>query len=128
MSKRLKKIDTSAPSSPLAQPFAALSLEGLPEGPDEPSSSQSPNLRPTKKGRVVLRKETAGRNGKAVLVIGDFDEVITDQEIAGLAVLLKKQCGCGGAVKGREIEMQGYQPAKIREILQNQGYRVGGVS
>lgn len=136
MGKKSKsRIDTSGGSleSLSHNPFAALQAEGLPEGEEVPSSdekettSQSAPSRPSKKGRVVLRKETAHRGGKTVIVVGDFPPEITVEEMDGLARLIRKRCGCGGGVKEREIEVQGNAVSKIREILSGEGFRVAGV-
>ncbi len=101
-------------------PFEKLSSEGLPPGPELPAPQ--PKL-----GRVVLRREKAHRGGKTVIVIYDFAPQITHAKIETLASQLKKACGCGGTVKGREIEIQGDQPAKIRALLEAEGFRVAGV-
>jgi translation initiation factor 1 len=99
-------------------PFEKLSAEGLPPGPDLPAA---------KRGRVVLRKETAHRGGKTVIVVYDFPPHVTGKQIEEYAAKLKKACGCGGTVKGREIEIQGNQPGKIRALLEAEGFRVAGV-
>jgi translation initiation factor 1 len=102
-------------------PFAALAGDHLPDGEIQ---STAP---PPKLGRIVLRKETAHRGGKTVIVVDDFAPNITSAFIAELAGRLKKQCGCGGTVKGRQIEIQGDQPGKIRAVLEAAGFRVAGV-
>jgi translation initiation factor 1 len=103
---------------PSHNPFETLFNEGLPPGPESPG----PKL-----GRVVLRREKAHRGGKTVIVVYDFSPQITGKRIEELATMLKKVCGCGGTVKGREIEIQGDQPGKIRTLLEAEGFRVAGV-
>ncbi len=93
-------------------PFSALSSEGLPAG-----QADVPKL--VKLGRVVLRKETAHRGGKTVIVVYDFAPQITGAQIETFAGKLKKACGCGGTVKDRTIEIQGDQPGKIRTLRGN---------
>ena len=78
-------------------------------------------------GRVVLRREKAHRGGKTVIVVHDFAPQITGKQIEDLATQLKKSCVSGGAVKDREIEIQGDQPGKIRALLEAEGFRVAGV-
>jgi translation initiation factor 1 len=102
-------------------PFEKLSSAGLPEGPPA-----TPPAR-LKLGRVVLQRERAHRGGKTVIVVHDFAPQITLARIEALASQLKKACGCGGTVKGREIEIQGDQPGKIRALLEAEGFQVAGV-
>ncbi len=102
----------------LNNPFVRLSGEGLPAGPVS---------KPAKLGRVVLRRETAHRGGKTVVVVYDFAAHVPIAKIEEYASQLKKTCGCGGTVKGREIEIQGDQPGKIRALLEAEGFQVAGV-
>jgi translation initiation factor 1 (eIF-1/SUI1) len=37
-------------------------------------------------------------------------------------------CGCGGTTRERAIEIQGDQPGRIRELLEQEGFRVAGVT
>ena len=130
MSKRdsVKKIEVSGANSGLQNPFAVLDASGLPPGPDEPLTVTTiKEEKPAKKGRVVLRRETAHRGGKAVVVVGDIPAQIGQAEIEEIARCLRKSCGCGGTVREREIEIQGDQPAKVCALLENLGFRVAGV-
>jgi translation initiation factor 1 len=74
----------------------------------------------------VLRRETAGRHGKAVVVVA-FDAPPPPAALAELASALRKACGSGGTVKGAEIEIQGEHAAKVRAELERRGFRVAGV-
>jgi translation initiation factor 1 len=47
--------------------------------------------------------------------------------IEKIAKKLRAACGCGGTVKGRTIEMQGDQPARVRAALEAEGFQVAGV-
>lgn len=107
--------------------FASLSLSGLPEGPIEPPASASPAAAIPKPGRVVLRREKAGRGGKTVIVVDDFAAHFTGDQLEVLARKLQRTCGCGGSVKGRTIELQGDDPGRVRAALETEGFRVAGV-
>jgi translation initiation factor 1 len=121
------KIETSGEGAGLLNPFAALNLEGLPPGSESITSEPDKQRITSKKGRVVLRRETAQRGGKVVVVAGDFESRVPQEEIEDLARQLRKACGCGGTVRDREIEIQGDQPDKICALLEASGFRVAGV-
>lgn len=86
------------------------------------------------RGRVVLRRETKHRGGKAVVIVSglsalrDFDAAAAES----LAQQLKKQLGCGGTVEdapgGREIVLQGDRAAQVAALLRKLGFRVDGVT
>ena len=118
------RIETSAKAIGIQSPFATLSIEGLPEGPAEPIQRPLP---PTKLGRVVLRREKSERGGKTVVVVSDFATHISEMEIEGFARKARQSCGCGGTVRGREIELQGDNPPQVRAFFEKAGFRVAGV-
>ena len=120
------RIDTSGQQSALQSPFAALQLEVLPDAPSQPER-EIPVAAPTRMGRVVLRREKAQRGGKTVVVVSDFDDHISDAEIEEFARKGRQACGCGGTVRGREIELQGDNAPKIRTFFEGAGFRVAGV-
>lgn len=122
-----KKIPVSAPQAPLASPFAGLTLENLPEGPSEPLVVPAQPAS-KKRHRIVLRKETSHRGGKAVIVAGQFPTHLTPEDLENLARRAKQSCGCGGTLHGREIELQGNQPARIRAFFEKEGFQVAGIS
>src|SRR4051812_30995699 len=120
------RIELNAAQGGLNAAFAGLSIPGLPEGP-APAETPSPAGATAKKGRVILRRETAHRGGKAVLIVHEFAAQITAEEIAALAKRLRAACGCGGTVREREIELQGEHAPKVRALLESEGYQVSGV-
>jgi translation initiation factor 1 len=119
------RIDTSGKQTALQSPFAALQLDGLPEGPVAPIQEKPEP--PRKNGRVVLRREKAQRGGKTVVVVYDFEPQITDEAIEEFARKARQACGCGGTVRDREIELQGDNAAKVRVFFESAGFRVAGV-
>ncbi len=129
MSKKKERISTDAATGGLGKPFDRLQIDGLPPGPAEvaPDKIEAGPSKPSKLGRVVLRRETAQRGGKVVTIIYDFAPNIGAAYIESLGKKLKASCGCGGTVKGREVEIQGEQISKIRVLLEQEGFRVAGV-
>jgi translation initiation factor 1 len=70
--------------------------------------------------RVRVRREVAGRRGKAVTTVSGVP--VNDAELKQLAGRLKKRCGVGGSVKGGVIEIQGDHRDVVVEILTAEGY------
>ena len=106
-------------------------LSGLNLGPLPPAPARTPAIEPAqskKLGRVILRRETAHRGGRTVIVIHDFPPATAKAVLEDLARELRHAIGTGGTVRARTIEMQGDQPAKIRTFLEKQGFRVAGVT
>jgi translation initiation factor 1 len=73
-------------------------------------------------GRVRVRRETAGRRGKAVTTVSDVP--LDDAGLRELAGRLKKRCGVGGSAKDGVIELQGDQRDAVVELLRADGYDV----
>jgi translation initiation factor 1 len=113
--------------SELNSPFAGLRVDGLPPGA-EPESPAGPAARKPGLGRVVLRRETAHRGGKTVIVVHDFAPSIPMSVIEELARKLRNACGCGGTTRQRDIELQGNQVARIRSLLEEEGFKVAGIT
>ena len=124
-----KRLDTNAAQSPRAglnAAFAGLDLSNLPAAPESAAAAEGPRA-VWKMGRVVLRRETARRGGKTVIVIHDFATHLPVSVIETIAKKVRSVCGCGGAVKDRTVEIQGDQPGKIRAVLEAEGFEVAGV-
>lgn len=123
------KFDFSPTGTGLHNPFAGLESAALPTGPATPTPAVSTAPpKPSKFGRVVLRREKAHRGGKTVIVIDDFAPNISHAYIESLAGRLKSACACGGTKRDRTIEIQGDQPARIRALLEQEGFQVAGVT
>lgn len=126
--KRRVDVSGAAPGvGALNDVFAALRMDGLPPGPADVPVPEAGSAAPVKRGRVVLRRETAQRGGKTVVVASGFEASVSEQELDELARGVRKACGCGGTRSGREIEVQGDQPARVAEFFRGRGFRVAGV-
>jgi translation initiation factor 1 len=73
-------------------------------------------------GRVRVRRETAGRRGKAVTTVSDVP--LDDAGLRELAGKLKKRCGVGGSAKNGVIELQGDHRDAVVAMLREAGYDV----
>jgi translation initiation factor 1 len=92
-----------------------------------PPTNTDPPQNRWKMGRVVLQRETAQRGGKTVIVIKDFASHLPQSIIETIGKRVRTSCGCGGTVKERRIEIQGDQAARIRAVLEEEGFEVAGV-
>jgi translation initiation factor 1 len=72
--------------------------------------------------RVKVRREIAGRRGKAVTTVSGVP--LDDDDLRALAGRLKKRCGVGGAAKDGVIELQGDHRDVVVEVLRADGYDV----
>jgi translation initiation factor 1 len=107
-------------------PFAALSGEGLPAAPENPSrmTPEKPATPASKKsrGRVDIIRQTAHRGGKTVTVVTGFIGIgLPEKE--NLAKAMQKSCGTGGTVKEGNIEIQGDKRTEVARILTEAGFR-----
>jgi translation initiation factor 1 len=82
----------------------------------------APAHAPAAGGRVKVRRETAGRRGKAVTTVSGVP--LAPDDLRALAARLKKRCGVGGAAKDGVIELQGDHRDAVVELLSGEGYDV----
>ena len=107
-----------------AVPFAALDAKAFQDrtDPSDSLSSETTQHPSPKKYRVVLRREKARRGGKTVIVVSQFPTHLSPPELDNLAKRTRKSLGCGGQLIGREIELQGDQPERVRAFLDGEGF------
>lgn len=113
---------------------APVSAAQLPARTPEPTPRPAPEPGKKSRGRLVLRRETKHRGGKAVIIVRGFEELrdFDAAAIEALAKQLKQSLGCGGTVEREggkpEIVLQGDRAAKVAELLRDRGFRVDGVT
>ena len=98
-------------------PFAALKdrLKDLPEGRPE---KEQPRKGPA---RAVVRMERKGRRGKEATIVEKLG--LPEAELEEWCKALKQSLGCGGAVDGDVIVLQGDLRPRIEAILIARGVR-----
>jgi translation initiation factor 1 len=99
-------------------PFAALEKlrEQLPSGPTAPPSI---DVVPRGPARAVVRLERKGRRGKDVTVVEKL--ALREAELEVWCRDLKQALGCGGAVDGDAIVLQGDLRPRLPAILTAKG-------
>lgn len=127
------KISTEGGQGLGQNPFGALSgaglpsfakaSEGAPVAPQSVIQSAAKKAAPARnRGRVDIKRTTAGRGGKTVTLVTGFVGIgLPEKE--SLAKKMRNACGCGGTVKDGDIEIQGDQREKIAQILTDAGFR-----
>jgi translation initiation factor 1 len=110
----------AVPAGPFHAPFARLAgrLGDLPPGP-EPVSTAPEVPRPSAPARAVVRMERAGRGGKTVTVVEQLG--LPAPELAAWLKALKGELGCGGAVEGEALVLQGDLRERVRAALAARG-------
>jgi len=117
------RIATDAGPSAFANPFDSLDLGPLREAPDTaPPSRPAPKKEP--KERLLLRRSTAHRGGKTVLIIEGFSTTWNERKLETLLHELKASLGCGGKIETRALELQGDQPDRLQPLLESRGFAV----
>ena len=117
------KIPTSGGQGLGQNPFAALSAAGLSSPSGQPIENQKSKIKnPRNRGRVDIKRTTAGRGGKTVTIVTGFTGIgLPEKEL--LTKKMRNACGCGGTVKDGDIEIQGDQRAQVASILTEAGFR-----
>lgn len=72
--------------------------------------------------RLRMCLDRKGRGGKTVTVVYDLPP--NAGYCAGLLKQLKTHCGCGGALRGDALEIQGDQRDKVQAFLAALGFAV----
>ena len=104
---------------PFHNPFEALrgklgDLRQQPTPAQDPTPAKGP-------ARAVVRMERKGRGGKEVTVVEQLD--LKPSELATWLKALKDALGCGGAVEGGALVLQGDQRKRVPAILGARGVR-----
>jgi translation initiation factor 1 len=119
------KLKTDGGQGLAQNPFGALSGLNLPQGSSLPvrSDKSAKPVAPIKnRGRVDIKRTTAGRGGKTVTVVTGFTGIgLPEKEI--FCKKMRSACGCGGTVKDGDIEIQGDQRETVAKILSEAGFR-----
>jgi translation initiation factor 1 len=97
-------------------PFADLAKlrDSLPPGPAPP-----PPVPKKGPSRAVVRMERKGRGGKEVTIVDKLG--LSQLELEEWCSDLKQALGCGGAVDGELIVLQGDLRTRIAAVLQAKG-------
>ena len=121
MKKRAEKGAPAAPAEPFHSPFAGLAdrlgMPAQPAPPAAPAAAPPPRAPP----RAVVRLERKGRGGKEATVVEKLD--LRPAERERWLKELKQALGCGGAVEGDDLVLQGDLRPRVKALLEARGVR-----
>ncbi len=109
------------PQRPFNNPFGGLAERlGIAQAPAAaPASPPAPVCKPP--SRAVVRLERKGRGGKEATIVEKL--ALPPDELARWVSDLKAQLGCGGALEGETLVLQGDQRERLRALLEARGVR-----
>ena len=131
--EKKQRIATDAAPELRTNPFAALEIQGRESaspGRDTrlacPPPTQRPGVPPgpTFKDHLLLRRSTAHRAGKTVLILEGFSPAWSTAKLESLLHELKTSLGCGGKIKARTLELQGELADRLIPLLESRGLTV----
>ena len=121
--EKRQRIATDAAPELQTNPFATLDLGPLPDpATNLPRVEQAPRKQPAE--RLLLRRSTAHRGGKTVLVLEGFGPAWSAAKLQELLHEMKAKLGCGGKLEGRTMEIQGEQADRLQPLLESRGFTV----
>jgi translation initiation factor 1 len=114
------KPPAAPPAVPFHRPFSALAgkLGDLPPGP-APAAAPDAAPRAVVPARAVVRMERAGRGGRTVTVVEKLG--LPPAELEEWVGGLKRALGCGGAVEGESLVLQGDVRDRVADWLLKRG-------
>jgi translation initiation factor 1 len=118
-----QRVATDAAPELRTNPFAQLDLGPLRDAPSQPTPSQ-PAPKKEANERLLLRRSTAHRGGKTVLVLEGFSPAWSAPKLESLLHELKTSLGCGGKIESRTLELQGELADRLIPLLESRGFTV----
>jgi translation initiation factor 1 len=108
--------------APFHAPFATLAGKlGMEPKPAQPSSAPALEAPPKGPARAVVRLERKGRGGKEATIVEKLDLSLRERE--RWLSDAKRALGCGGALEGDAIVLQGDLRARLKAWLEEKGVR-----
>ncbi len=118
MTKRPKAAPQLA--APFHDPFRGLA-DRLGMEPETAPTAERPVPAAAGPSRAVVRLERKGRGGKEATIVEKLD--LPPADLARWLRELKQALGCGGAVEGDALALQGDLRERVRALLEKRGVR-----
>ena len=121
--EKKQRIATEAAPAAFANPFASLDLGTLRNAPPTPPAHASPPAKEANE-HLLLRRSTAHRGGKTVLVLEGFSPAWNATKLESLLHDLKTSLGCGGKVEARTLALQGELTDRLIPLLEARNFAI----
>lgn len=122
--EKKQRVTTEAAPELRTNPFAALEIQGRESASTGRDTRPGQPPGPTAKERLLLRRSTAHRGGKTVLVLEGFSPAWSATKLESLLHELKTSLGCGGKIESRTLELQGELAERLIPLLEARDFAV----
>ncbi len=119
-----QRIPVEATPELRTNPFASLEIRGRESESGGTGVPPVTNRSTPSKEKLLLRRSTAHRAGKTVLILEGFSPAWTTSQLESLLHELKSTLGCGGKIKDRHLELQGELTDRLLPLLEARGFAV----
>ena len=119
-----QRIATDAAPELQTNPFAALDLPDHPPAPGGTGVPPVTKHSTPQKEKLLLRRSTAHRGGRTVLVLEGFSPAWSAIKLETLLHELKTSLGCGGKIENRTLELQGELAERLIPLLESREFAV----
>jgi translation initiation factor 1 (eIF-1/SUI1) len=118
------RIATDAPPALQSNPFATLELRGRESESGGTGVPPVTNRSTPSNEKLLLRRSTAHRAGKTVLILEGFSPAWSAVQLEDLLHELKATLGCGGKIKDRHLELQGELADRLLPLLEARNFTI----
>ncbi|GEJ55332.1 translation initiation factor [Anaeromyxobacter diazotrophicus] len=117
-----RSADAAPPEGkPFHNPFGGLAERlGMTPAPEAQRAPPAPEARPAP-ARAVVRLERKGRGGKEATIVEKLELGAAERD--RWLKELKQALGCGGAVEGEALVLQGDLRERVKALLERRGVR-----
>jgi translation initiation factor 1 len=119
-----ERVSTNATPELRTNPFAALVIQGRESASIDRDTRPGQPPDPAAKEKLLLRRSTAHRGGKTVLVLEGFSPAWPAAKLESLLHGLKTSLGCGGKIENRTLELQGDLADRLIPLLESREFSV----
>jgi len=119
-----QRIPVEASPELRTNPFAALEIRGRESESGGTGVPPVTNQSTPSTEKLLLRRSTAHRAGKTVLILEGFSPAWSTSQLESLLHELKSTLGCGGKIEDRHLELQGELTDRLLPLLEAHNFAI----